>query len=514
MMTAISLKAFVRGRLPGTFPFFLATLLLATSISFLPQAGGGRFSFHDGQRLAQLVLLLAGLALAAWRLARHPSLLPSPGRTPACLLAAFFVLGLCSSLLAWSVRHALMEWTVFLLLVVLAWVIAGEVRANAKAALDWLLGLCGLGCGLYALASLSVHLAGLVLGIHPAPGDLFPGFDNHRFFNHVQTVTLPLLGLLAVRARQRAGLPAPGWGSRAALAWRYQPAIAGILLAAWWMLLFASSGRGTLVGVGAGIALAWLWRRRHAAQWCLAMAGTGIAGFLAYLALYRILPGLMGRAPFSLLSNTIERTLANPGSGRMALWESAWQMAASEPWLGAGPLHFAHVGRDILAGAHPHNWVLQIAAEWGIPALLCLCAILVLAWRALLRAGKTLSGGDAGNQAVLAAWLGTFAAIAIDGLVSGLIVMPTSQLWIVIFAGYAWGWTMSLSPAAATVPRRASAARRTCLVLCAPAFAALLAWGLWPELSDLRAHERASLSQNKALGMEALFPRIWRAGNF
>ena len=40
------------------------------------------------------------------------------------------------------------------------------------------------------------------------------------------------------------------------------------------------------------------------------------------------------------------------------------QELRSSPWLGIGPMQFAALASVV--GAHPHNWPLQVAAEWGL----------------------------------------------------------------------------------------------------------------------------------------------------
>ena len=96
-------------------------------------------------------------------------------------------------------------------------------------------------------------------------------------------------------------------------------------------------------------------------------------------------------------------------------------MIQADPWAGAGPAHFAHYGRDLPFGAHPHNWVLQIGSEWGLPALVCLCAALLLSFRRLSRHGNFASEN---KLALPAAWWVTGTAIVVDGLFSGIILMP------------------------------------------------------------------------------------------
>ncbi|NKI71930.1 hypothetical protein GN109_21125 [Collimonas pratensis] len=157
-----------------------------------------------------------------------------------------------------------------------------------------------------------------------------------------------------------------------------------VVTSIWWALLFVSAGRGTFVGLLAGISVSLFCLRRDALPWCLVMLWSALIGLGIYLLFYVLLPLALGLQPFGFLFSVVGRTIENPDSSRWPLWVRAWEIVMAHPWLEAGPLHFAHFGRDLQIGAHPHNWVLQIACEWGIPALLCLMSAIALGFKALL----------------------------------------------------------------------------------------------------------------------------------
>lgn len=235
------------------------------------------------------------------------------------------------------------------------------------------------------------------------------------------------------------------------------------------------------------------------------MVLAGLAGLLAYLFFYAAIPLLRGLEPFGLLVTTAERTIENPTSGRLQLWIRALEMVGEYPWLGAGPLHFAHYGRDLQTGASPHDWPLQMGSEWGMPALFLLCGVLALAVLKLWQLRKIVSVKD---QDTLTAWLVTGLAILVDGLVSGLIVMPTSQLWIALYVGCAWGWTYSLSPAVKIIDFRLSVVPRIFISLGALLMIYALVHGIWPELKELNVRNDFD-SETKVLS-----PRIFSNGSF
>jgi len=403
---------------------------------------------------------------------------------------------------SYSPRHAFYEWANLAMLFLITWMIAAEIGRNSSELLDRTLLLCGVGCSLYIFQALAAYVSALIVGQQPDPQDLIVGFDNYRFFNHVQTISLPLIGFLALRTI-KSGAPA-----------YFNPTFWFVTLLLWWMLTFVSAGRGTFLGVWCGMLVAIALHPRQALPWFRTMSLACAAGLATYLFFYWLVPHLYGLQPFGFLPDVVQRTAANPDSSRWPLWQRAIELVMSRPWFGVGPLHFAHYSQDLKIAAHPHNALLQLAAEWGLPALVVFSALLFSAGRALLRAGRAVLPTDFRNQALFSALTATGVSIVVDSLVSGLIVMPASQLWIALYFGCAWGWTISQTrpfqpPQAVFLSNFRYVLMGGVLML-----VVLQAKGLWPELSDLPGHEIKS----KALGLYTegshFTPRIWRAGYF
>ncbi len=455
--------------------------------------------YHDDQRVLEVLCLSLGALLLILNLWCDTPVWVSIGKPIAGLIAIFFIFGFFSSVTAYSPRHALYEWSSFGLLLLLGGIIANEVAKNSKQQLDLVLLVLGAGCALYIFNVALVYVWVLQSGTQLYAYEFIIGFTNHRFFNHIQTTSLPLLGLLTLRSVQRGPTttnPAHYW-------W--------VLLSLWWMLLFLSAGRGTFVGILAGMTMVIFWQGRQALPWCRVMLLSAIAGLAAYIVFFILLPILMGLQPFWLLNEIVERSIENPGSSRGALWQRAIEMTMSRPLLGAGPLHFAHYGRDINMGAHPHGWPLQIAAEWGIPALLCLSSVIFIAVRKLLDSTRMIALNDLKNQAVLSTWLATGIAILTDGLVSGLIVMPSSQLWIVIYIGCAWGWTSSFSQDGGAEKLNIPIKIKIGLSFLVLIMLSFLWNGLWPEIMNLQGRQNTESELHPGI---RLAPRIWGSGYF
>lgn len=113
----------------------------------------------------------------------------------------------------------------------------------------------------------------------------------------------------------------------------------------------------------------------------------------------------------ALASLDIERVPASSIGHRVGMWQVGLAQVAAHPWLGIGPsaaraaMRAAH-NRILGNSAYPHfhDLYLQLAAEWGLPALvLFLALVLVLARGAF----ATLGTADAGRRDLAAFVLGS-----------------------------------------------------------------------------------------------------------
>jgi hypothetical protein len=283
-----------------------------------------------------------------------------------------------------------------------------------------------------------------------------------------------------------------------------------VLAAFWWAILFVGEARASMLALGAGCAVVLALRRAHARSFLTAMVLSVLAGVIVYVLGFVLLPMLAGLQPFSAVSNAMQRTGADPTSGRTFLWRLALDLIAAHPWLGIGPHHFAHEGARLGFGAHPHNFMFQIAAEWGVPALLCLLGAIGIGLRGLVRSGVRIAPADQRSQQTLAVLLAAGTAILVDGLFSGVLVMPQSQMAIVLYLGCAGGWVKSLDASAApraTAPLRRLGAGLAAVALCGLAFAVA------PSIARHASHAPLTPAE-EAVNRGAHWPRLWEAGYF
>ena len=466
---------------------FAALFALALCTNFMLVAG------HDHQRLVEIaaVLLGAGLVLCASKTYLAEL---SPGVSGKAL-SLFFVLGLCGAVSGFSPRLAAFEVGNLFLLYLLATMLAAEIRRHGRQALDATLQYLAIGCALYVFLFIIAYVGGLSLGNQLAVDDFTTNFSNIRFFNHTQTSTLPLLILLCCLTPRTSKLR---WLWLAVTTY-------------WWLALYATSARGTLMGMAAGCAVVALVGRQRAVPYLRVIGLTVIAAAAAYYVLLVAVPPMFGIGGMNAFSDTLNRTAADPTSARTYLWQRALSLIVQHPWLGAGPMHFAHHAGDMHLGAHPHDWLMQIGAEWGLPALLCLIIAIGLGLRALVRTGLRVPANDTDNQTIFAALLVGAVEILVDGLVSGIFVMPQSQLGVALFLGCALGWQRHLTPAAPqNVPHRAVRLLMKAAVVAAMVAVIAAVWADVP--ARWRDDDLTPAQQAANTGM--LSPRLWKAGYF
>jgi len=454
----------------------LFLVLMPGATVFIHEVGG-----HDGARIAQLALSL----MCALVLMLRPPTLAKWSVQAKFIIALAVLLALVSIARAPDRIHATRELALWLGLIPIAWALAGLLQVRPEAGFL----VSASATTIYATLVLMLALSALAANGPAAYAELFVGYDNRRFFNHVQTVALPLTvtaALVAENPRLRA------------LAW-----IGAIGSTS---LLLASGGRATMLALLVGVACAVLISRREGLP---AAKGFGLmlmAGAAVYAVVFILLPAVLGVAVTSPQEYRVERLSSDQSRGQ--LWGAAVAQIREAPWFGIGPMHYAR-GPNLKA-AHPHNVYLQVAAEWGVPMFLLLTGLAGRALAGLCRAIRQCPPGS--QRRIGIGLLITWIAIAVDGAMSGNFVMPVSQVWIAFAAGWTWSWWLHNAP-----PPRVLLESGSPMALRRAAFLALfllqfwLCWDVWPEVVDLPSHVAKTMATAPNAGAN---PRFWSHGWF
>ena len=232
------------------------------------------------------------------------------------------------------------------------------------------------------------------------------GFAPHRLLGRLSSILKPqplsssesATGGLPARAAagRSSSPPSPGIRSSAEspvrrIPWAIASLIALLAMIAWCLIVVCWVGSmgakaGIVVGTLTGL-IFWVLRRRP-----------GTAGLLclAILAVLQVSLVVLASRADTIVPPLVERggkfkSLAF----RLDYWHGAMEIFAQHPITGVGPGQFGKAYpsvKPIRAAeevAHPHNWLLNMAAEWGIFGLLGTVTALVLPAWLLLRPRRT-----------------------------------------------------------------------------------------------------------------------------
>lgn len=448
-------------KLPLVGSFFLLFAILPFPIISLTG-----YSEHDAQRLSQwgicavaaLYALLVGAAM--------------PRRW--LLLSVFLLL-----FGALGHRWALIEANHLVLLFALFFVWSGLIRDRQQHLLAVL--YAGVSAA-YLVVVLPRWVAVIVEGLPFHSQEFFYGFSNQRFFGHWVTLSLPVM--VHVRSRL-AHKYCPGW-------------LLDLVIGIWVAFGLASGTRGTWVALtigGGAVALVGAQGRALAGQLIRSVC---VGGF-AYVVMFVILPWLTGSVHVG--APGVGRVLEGAHfSGRGVLWAFALNGIQDHPWLGNGPMSYA--SSDDVYARHPHNLLLQVAYEWGIPVALALAIWIA---RVLMKQVRIVqnSSDDGLRIALLAALIGGLAQAQVDGI----FVMPFTQVCFV----YLCALLFSIDEVEVLPPSTEGRFFIRARIL--PLGFLVLVWGqlilMWPELSRFSAWELESL---EATGVPMYQPRYWLQG--
>ena len=461
----------------------LALLVLVALITFLPSL---QFMpnyiiwFNDRQRLLELLLLsfvlldaiLIGLTHSANQVAINKIM-----RNMLFSLLGFTVI---SCYLAQSPRHALIEASVFAGLCFLSLLVARLFLENKQTFIRQMTIALWASILLYMLSFYTGYITASIFKTPlqwPFP---FTGFSNIRSFNQYQLWTLGLicLPLLALDVKKTIRV------------WLH------IALIAWWVLLFYSASRGVLVAWLAGMLLTAVIYKKSAWPFLKLQFMQIILGFISYYFLFKVIPAAHES---SLVTSTIFR-----GStyDRLALWQQALILIRESPIFGVGPMHYAWYNNS---NAHPHNSLLQLASEWGLPATLIILAIAgygVYCWLRKFNADELQAATKLNSNLAILLFF-TIITNAAYSLVDGVIVTPISQVLMFTMIGLMVGLYCN-EPLNAAISKPVKTKHQF-----RPVFAAIvlvaIAWSTLPELvKGLSGNEKGF-----SMGYTAAGPRFW-----
>ncbi len=379
---------------------WLAYLLAAPTIGF-----NWIESWHNEQRAAQIVLLVATAAAFCLQVFKQNGNAITAPRAIPPLALAFFAIGAVSASRSEFVLAAFAEVGLATLLLILALltaaIVSNDVQRYSRLA-RWFALLLATA---YVLGVMTRYAAAVELGRGIDFDVLILGYANPRFPSALHALLIPFIACIAVDSKEP----------------RFLRAASIVVLTFIWAINFGLQTRAIwfaylLVLPFSLLLFGW----RNVWRMALVIVITAMAGVVTFYAVSFVSP------PTSAEAVAVASLKDWSGlTSRDVLWQMSWDAMSKAPLLGIGPMQFAALENRV--GAHPHNWAMQIASEWGVPALL-------LVLFALLRVARTVRKAAAADRAVLAPTLAVGIGLA-NGLVDGNLAMPVSQCAFVLAVG-------------------------------------------------------------------------------
>lgn len=431
-------------------------------------------TWMDQQRNLQIgMIMLASLGLLLQ--ARTMPLLSAHGM-PRFLLVATLLIAFVSALFASSGEWAFTELALWLGLCGLFTFSASICRQNPKILVIY------QACALIVAALLCLQFIILLVdafasGTNLEAKKLLNGFENLRWLGQFQALSIPLIGGIWLIAR-------PGLWQRLILA----------LLVCWWITIWAGESRGAWLALITVLGLA-AFLKLGPPRYYVTLLVSAVIGLICYLLIFQWLAPTMG---LSMDSRDLE-TLVSSSSLRKEMWLATLVRIPEHPVLGWGGMAFA--GSDAFFAGHPHNALLQVAYEWGLPVLAGCLGLLFIAILRLWPQVRQLRHWNEDHPLFLTTLL-SLAVMLAHSMVSGVIVMPYSQTWLALLAGALWAMTSGKNQQT-TPPVHSRAALALCLVA--------ISSGSWLTHVALRDYDRLTQFEKRpGYGTDA--PRFWLRG--
>lgn len=463
---------------------------------------------YDEKRIAQIVvLILVASAYAVkkfkqvWLTRKHGHVVSGRSKGVAYLpfagvpipilygIVIFLSLGLLSTWVNGNFFFGFQLLSLYVLLFVFFLYVAMYYLENPSAATKAIFILIVSYVGLYALKfsiGYGMYLAGSYpLWPYKANVSTLFGWSNIRFFNHVQTWTLPLLISFILWMRNKSSF--------------FSYVIFG-LSAFWWCLIFASGAQGSTVAVICSAIMIFIIYRKKSIPWINQLLLT----FLIGLVLYFVLFYLQGGGGSSVVDDSTK--------GRLVLWSLISEQIMIQPILGFGPLSLASY-QNLPEMVHPHNAIFRIAYEFGIPATFIIIGMTgwgIIKW---LDWNRRWVREERDNQRESYLRIGLSVSLCsgiAHSLVSGVMVTPLSQLWFCIIAGMTFGIyrkenKLVISGIKSRFPKKFSFIILSIVLLSGM----YLGMVLWHDVPKLKQYRQYYIDNTKYLGYP---PRFWQQG--
>ncbi len=450
-------------------------------------------SKHDMHRMLELALLsLVLLDACIMGYLKPKSIIQINNKIRFALFALLILVGL-STYLSVNPRYGLIELSIFIALCYLSIFIAQLFISNKLSLIKQLCIVIWASIILYLVATYTGYLTATLVNkplIWPRP---LHGFTVIRSFSQFQLVSIAIICLPLLVFNLNKKLKT----------WCY------IALACWWILLFYAAARGAVLAwLVAMLTTAVIFRKT---AWPLLKIQliNFTTGFAGYITLFQLIPYLIAaKSETAAGPAVVARTMIRSTTqDRIDLWKASLTMIKDYPIFGVGPMQ-SYFHASLENGTHPHNSLLRFASEWGLPATIIIIMIAIyggVCWFKRFNPQNLQTAGTFDRNLASTLFFSIIASAALS-LVSGVTIMPFSQVWLFIIIGLMIGHYIESTPKK-TAPSKRSYFRPALAVFALIA----LATTTWPEIK-LGTTKGRALAQGQvpfSLAPNTINPRIW-----
>jgi len=396
------------------------------------------------------------------------------------LLIGVICLGLISVTAAQASNYAFIEFTIFTALLCYA-VFVSNLHKYYEDIVRYYTYVVMYAAFLYFFVFIISYFAALTHEVGYDWDELFFGFVNIRFFNQYQIWLLPFMTLALLHCK--------------AVIWTR---VIFVITVIWWALLFLSVARGAMLAiVCTGILLLVIYGNTIT-KYLKLHAALAIVGWAVNLILFHLIPDLIREEYY------VRSWLTVDSPERLKFWGQALIMIKENALLGIGPMHFSLETLN-----HPHSSVLQWGGEWGIPSLILMVTLSISALRAwFISFNKIFYKRNQESELANETLALTYAVVSGLGysLVSGVIVMPLSQITMFTTVGLMLGHYWNYFPAKIYKPfvKHELVIWRGFILILTVLFVAAL--------NDIGTQDRIMGKQQSLEKINVHGPRLWRIG--
>jgi len=358
------------------------------------------------------------------------------------------------------------------------------------------LSVAALSSFVYALVSLMNYSFALLEGLENFDFALAWGVPNKRYWSHLATWVIPLLAA----AQYKSSLTS-------------FPSIKVLVFisgGAWWWILFSTSARGAAIGLMVGALVGVFLFRRGALEWGRCFVWQLLAGLASWVVLTLLIPDLLYGSPTSpgIRSGT---------SGRIPLWDEAWQMSllrfpiglGPQSWLTHPPITDAYAnGKQF---GHPHNMYLLWAAEYGW-ILICTMVLAALGVARKLRARRLEYLAAKRDATLINGIVVSTVAACVHASVSAVFMAPASLLIGFLVLTTLFAWLQIPDARYSRIPKQYRWEQRFLRIA---AMLSILLGVLW--FGEIYRYYQGNLEDRsvyKGQGMMLYTPRFWSHGDY